>query len=265
MYEKINDYILRIFVGEELDINRGDINFNYFIPGAEDKRFGGQICDDYGKLMDTYYIRKDKEKLGFKIDDGKYIYGQQRRRMIDCPEFQNIVSNDEFINEDEFRETFKDVEYVEVFESDKVTGNVLNLSYLVNGHIFLLIKYFTVYERDDTFGASIYPTSLNSQIFKNCGLDEVFDDEQEKKDLRRFLTLNSMYVSDVHQMLFNIISKGEEVNNLNFRVQMVRKFYNDILETEKNTFLLSRDVDVCYESIASNLKKQFGNDVLGER
>ena len=127
MYEKLEEYIFKIFSHEEGNTSKEETEFRLFVPGKKIKKFGGKIYDEDGQEEDTYFVVKDDEKFGIKIGDGRYIYGQSRKKMVESPEFKDIISNDEYIDEEEFREKFKDAEYVEVFEYDREEQNTFKL------------------------------------------------------------------------------------------------------------------------------------------
>lgn len=262
MYEKADKYIFEIFCKENSGIERNN-DFRLFVPQKQFQIIGGNIFDENGQIEYAYFIKKDREKLGIKIGDGKYIYSQRKRKFVDCPEFESIICDDRFIDEDDFKRTFRDLEYVEIFESDKELGNSMSLSYLVNGNMYLLMQYCAMYDNDnnDTFGAVLNNNALNSQVFKYCSLDEVFE-EEEKINLKKFLDINSLLISDKHQLLFYIYSQNEEMKNLQLRINLIKKIYNEVLQSDKKYDYFVNDIDTCFESLASNLRKRFGDDCL---
>lgn len=259
MYERLEEYIFKIFSHEEGNINKEETDFRLFVPGKKSKKFGGKIYDEDGQEEDTYFVVKDDEKFGIKIGDGRYIYGQSRKKMVESPEFKDIISNDEYIDEEEFKEKFKDAEYVEVFEYDREEQNTFKLSYLVNGDIFLLIKYFDIYEDDDSLKISIRSDILDSDFLEMFNFDKKID----KKKIN--LTNASLIISDNHQLLFDIVYNEKSVVNSNPRIRLIKKVYYDILETENIFDYIQGDVETCYNSMLENLRGKFGDEISDER
>lgn len=259
MYEKVDEYLLKIFSHEKSNISKEETDFRLFVPGKKSKKFGGKIYDEDGQAEDTYFVVKDDKKFGIKIGDGKYIYGQSRKKMVECQEFKNIISHDDFINENEFKETFKNAEYVEVFEYDREEGNTFKLSYLVNGNIFLLIKYLNMYKDDNSMEVSIRSDILNSHFLEMYGFDKEMDNK--KIDLSNALVM----IPDSHQSLFNIVFDKKSIINLNPRIRFIKKIYYDISETENIFDYIQGDVETCYKSILANLKEKFGDEISDER
>lgn len=259
MYEKLEEYIFKIFSHEEGNTSKEETEFRLFVPGKKIKKFGGKIYDEDGQEEDTYFVVKDDEKFGIKIGDGKYIYGQSRKKLVECPEFKDIISNDEYIDEEEFREKFKDAEYVEVFEYDREEQSTFKLSYLANGDIFLLIKYFDIYEDDDSLKISIRSDVLDSDFLEMYGFDKKIDKEKIN------LTNASLMISDNHQSLFDIVYDEKSIVNFTSRIRLIKRVYFDLLETENIFNYIQGDVETCYKSMLENLRKKFGDEISDER
>ena len=101
MFEKIEDYITRIFYEQS-----PDNDFDIFATVKNNFSFGGFLKDS-GEAFSAY---KKDNKVGLKVDNGKYIYIQTREKFVESDDFQDVVENDPLFSEEEFKEKFKDVE-----------------------------------------------------------------------------------------------------------------------------------------------------------
>lgn len=261
LYSKADEYIFKIYSNEENETKLIE-KFNLFIPNQKTlKRIGGKIYNDNGQIEDCYFVSKNDNSLGIKIGNGKYIYSQKRTKFIEAPEFEELISEDDYMSEDEFKASFKDVEFVEIFEKDEEKGVTTNVSFLVNGTSYLLLNYFAIYGNYDNISAEFLP--LCSKVLKKYNFDQQIENEEKRNEIRN--KLNAMIIPAKHQALFDINNNNSAITSMNFRIKLLEKVYSEILEADKKYFKLQDDSELCFKSVSASLKKKFGNQELDER
>ncbi len=261
LYNKADEYIFKIYSNEEEENNLIE-KFNLFVPNQNPlKRIGGNIYKNNGEIEDSYFVSKNDNSLGIKIGNGKYIYSQKRTKFIEAPEFEELISEDVYMSEDEFKTSFKDVEFVEIFEKNGEQGVTTNVSFLVNGTSYLLLNYFVIYGNYDNISAEFLP--LCSKVLKKYKFDQKIGSEEKRRAIRN--KLNTMLIPAKHQALFDITNNNSAITNMNLRISLLKKVYSEILEADKIYFRLQDDSELCFKSVSNSLKRKFGDQVLDER
>ena len=252
MFEKIEDYITRIFYEQS-----PDNDFDIFATVKNNFSFGG-FFKDSGEAFSAY---KKDNKVGLKVDNGKYIYIQTREKFVESEEFQDVVENDPLFSEEEFKEKFKDVEYVSIWETDKESGTTQKISYLVNKSSYLVTEYFKIFEDYSNIGVTFDDDHLNASELINLAIaDPVipgFDITNLKGKKLVILVpekLHSKYI---------IKNNNQEIENLFFRKSLIKKVANEAIDADKKSHMILTDLEECKTNLEQILKEKFNDSFEG--
>lgn len=252
MFEKAEEYITRIFY-EQSPKNE----FNIFATVKDDFSIGG-FLQETGEAFSAY---KKDNKIGIKVENGKYIYLQTREKFIDAEDFQDVVEHDPVYGEEDFRDKFKDVDYVSIWETDKEAGTTQKLSYLVNRSSYLVTEYFKIYGDYSNLGLTLNDEFLNSRELINLAIaDPVipgFDitNTQGKKIV--------MLVPEKLHTKYIIKDNNQDMDNVFLRKALIKKIANEALEADKQSHTIVADLEECKDNLQSILQEKFEDSFEG--
>lgn len=252
MFEKAEEYIARIFY-EQSPKNE----FNIFAAVKDNFSIGG-FLQETGEAFSAY---KRDNKIGIKVENGKYIYLQTREKFVDAEDFQDVVEHDPVYEEDEFREKFKDVDYVSIWETDKEAGTTQKLSYLVNKSSYLITEYFKIYDDYSNIGITLDDEYINSKELINLAIaDPVipgFDitNTQGKKLI--------VLVPDKLHTKYTIKDNNKDMRNVFFRKSIIKKVANETLEADKQAHTIVTDLEECRSNLQAILQEKFDDSFEG--
>lgn len=247
IFKKASDYLTRIFCEE----SEGK-DFNIYCADSTTTILGG----NFGEGDESYYLSVQQNRIGLRINNGKYIFVLSRRPITTVEEFTQIFEDDG----EELEEGFKDVEYVECFESDKENGTIVKVEYLVNKSEYLLIGYEDV-SKQYSLSVDMLDEFLCPEYFKNIGLDRP---SKPDFDITRAQLL--FYVPDKYHELYDIEENGSEVESLPSRRGIIQHACADImLQTDKIWYDLRRDSKDVIFSTKECLIHKYGKDFFDER
>lgn len=251
MFEKADEYLLKIFMNES-----SENNFNIFASNAGKCSLGG-ILPETG---DAYALYKKENKLGLQINKGKYIFIQNRTKFINSKEFEFMLENDEELDEDELKEEFNNVDCVSFWETDTENGTRLKISYLVNKSSYLVTEYYKIFDNFENLSLEFKDQLLNLSTLKELGLSKPFDTSFD-------VSKNKIWciVSENLHNNYYIKQNSEEITNLFLRKSLVKKATNESVESDIKSYMLSKDSHECIENIKSSLEGRFGKGALQER
>lgn len=246
MFEKVEEYITQIFYEQS-----PDNTFDIFATVKNNFSFGG-FLQSTGEAFLAY---KKDNKIGIKVENGKYIYIQTRQKFVDAEEFQDVVEHDPVYSERDFREKFKDVEYVSIWETDREAGTTQKLSYLVNKSSYLITEYFKVYGDYSNLGITLDDDFLNSRELINLAIaDPVipgFDitNTQGKKIV--------VLVPEKLHTKYIIKDNDQNMDNVFFRKAIIKKVANEALEADKQTYTIATDLEECKINLQEILQEKY--------
>lgn len=249
MFEKLDGYLVNIYMNLELDSNpiifKMDNNNSYSIRGFLDSN-------------DTYMLFRKNNKFGLKINNGQYKFFYSREKFINSQDFITILENDSEYDEDELRKTFKDVDHVILGEYDQQSGIGQTMSFLVNQSSYLVTNYFKIYKDNSNISVSYDKDLLNSEeLYKLHILNPIitnFNIATQKKE--NIVVL----VSDNFHENFIIKENMKDTNNLFIRKSVVKKMSNEAVEADRRSYTIIRDFDECAKKLNKILHQRFGND-----
>lgn len=253
MLEKLDEYLVNIYMNQELDNNfiifKMDNKNKYSIRGFL----------DLNDSNDAYMLFRKNNKFGLNVNNGQYKFFYSREKFINSQDFRNIIENDYEYDEDELIEKFKDVDYVVLGEHNKQTGNGQTISFLVNKSSYLVTDYFRLYENKQNVSVSYDQELLNTEdLTKLHILDPVipnFNIATQKKENIKVL------VSDSFHENFIIKENMKETSDLCLRKSVVQKMSNEAVEADRRSYTITRDFDECAKKINEILNQRFGNDL----
>lgn len=256
MFEKADEYLLKIFMHES-----SDNNFDLFAQKGENFSLGGILPE----TEEAYALYKRNNRIGLKIDNGKYIFIQTRTKFIDSDEFENLLENDEEQDEEKLRAEFKDVDYVTFWETDAENGTRLKIAYLANKSSYIVKDYYKIFDNFENISVSFKDHLLNSNTLTKLKLSEPYDPsfDATQKDMARKKIV--CIVSETLHNNYYIKQNLEEMTNLFLRQSIMRKVTNESVESDIKSYMLSSDIFDCIENVKKALESKFGNDALGER
>jgi len=252
MFEKAEEYITQIFY-EQSPKNE----FNIFAAVKDDFSIGG-FFQETGDAFSAY---KKDNKIGIKVENGKYIYLQTREKFVDAEDFQDVVEHDAVYGEADFREKFKDVDYVSIWETDREAGTTQKLSYLVNRSSYLVTEYFKIYSDYSNLGITLDDEFLNSRELINLAIaDPVvpgFDitNTQGKKIV--------ILVPEKLHTKYIIKDNNQDMDNIFFRKALIKKIANEALEADKQSHTIVADLEECKDNLQSILQEKFDDSFEG--
>lgn len=258
-FKKAGDYLFRIFSEEE----EGK-DFHLFFSSDKIGFAGGFLNDSENTSEDTnrgtYSLIKNGNMCGLKIGNGKYIFLQSRMPFVQVPKFQDIFEDDE-IGQEQFREDFKDVQYVEVFESDKENNSTRKISYLINKSTQLLLEYYHIDQNYDNIDCDLNEEYLNLSYLYMLKVHKPsnpsFDIMKSEKTL--------LIIPDNYHILFDMHDNGKTIQNPLFRQNIVKKVYSEILLAERASLFFQKDFKDCFSSIETTINNKFGKNSEGGR
>ena len=252
MFEKLDDYLVNIYMNQELNddfiiFKRNDKN-NYTIRGFLNQN-------------DAYMLIRKDNKFGLRVNGQQYKFFYSRERFINTQSFIDIVENDIEYDEEELIEKYKDIEYVVVGEYDQQTERGQTISFLVNKSSYLVTDYFKVYEDKSKVIVSYDEDLLNTdELTKLHVLNPIipnFDIATLKKDSI------VVVVSDSFHENFCIKENMKDMEDLVLRQNVVRRMSNEAVEADRRSYTIIRDFDECAERINEIIKQRYGNDTDG--
>ncbi len=251
IFNKVNEYLFEIFKSEEKN------NFNIYKADKFSTTIGGFICDN----NDSYLVNKTSNYIGIKISDNKYLFTQKRNKFINEKRFKSFIENDSDFNSEEYKNKFKDVDFVEIFESDKKTGEITELSYLVNKSSYLLIKYKNI-NKNNCISASISKVALLGSSLQKLGLDSPAN---ENFDICKMSNKFEILVPTIQHYIFAMYYKNREIKNLDLRAKFIKSLYSYVLNADRNFYMVKNDLEDCIEQVKSNIEKSYGGNTIEGR
>ena len=246
IFDKANDYIFQIFSNQ-------DIPNDFKILGKYKK---ASTLGGYLNNGDAYLL----VKIGLRINNGTYSFIQQREKITDSREFQEIFEYDERFSEEDLRNSFKDVEFVQFFENDSKQNTSLKLSFLVNKSSYILYDYYNQYSKNDYNEASLKLKYINAVDFIKLGLVTPTNNEFNIQNNKK----NIFIIPDSHHKLFDIDFNSEELEHDFLRKKFIEKIYASVLEADRNSYILSDDFTCCIDTAKKNIENS-NLDNLEER
>ena len=251
IFEKAKEYLFKVFFTEN-----EENDFNLFFEKNGMNYVGGFLKPDY---KEAYTITKKDDLLGIKIDDD-YIFAQNRIKFVNSPLFKSLVENMDESEASSIIDKFKDVEYIQFFESQKGEPAVTSLSYLSNKSSYLLTEYYTVYEDLSRLSVSFISDFFTVQMLSKLNLDVPVNPDFSIFDKNIF-----MLVSDPMHKLYKMDENGINLDDNKSRKLFLQKIYNDIIDAERSFSTLGKDSKECIETVKTMLIKKFGKSILDER
>lgn len=251
IFDKANEYLFQIFSNQdtpsELKIlgNSGNAN-----------TLGGFLNNG-----DAYLLVNGNNKVGLRINNGKYSFIQKREKITNSHEFNEIFEYDEMFSEEDLREAFKDVDFVEFIEEDKDNNSSIKLSYLVNKSTYILYDYFNQFSKTDYNSASLKINHINAVDFIKLGLLTPTNDDFNIQNKQN----NILLVPDSHHKLYDISFNEQELESELLRKSFIDKIYASILEADKNSYIFNEDFSCCIDSAKKSVDNQNLAKDLDER
>ena len=251
IFDKAEEYLFDIFANQEIPQE-----FQICSNSKKLSTLGGYL--DNG---DAYLLKKGKNKIGLRINNGKYSFIQHRQKLINAPEFQYIIENDEYITAEDFRNLFKDVDYVQFIECDQDINLVQQLSYLVNKSTYVLINYFNQSSPDDRNSATLNSDYINAISFFKFKLSSPANPFFDIRNLDNI----TLFISENHQSLYDITLNDEDLENENLRIKFINKIYSTIIDADKNSYILKDDLSYCIDSVSQKIENENSDNELDDR
>lgn len=250
-FKKAGDYLFRIYSEES-----GNKDFHIFFSSNK-YGFAGGFLDD-SDIQEKYKLIKNGNKSGIKIGDGKYIFLQTRMPFVQTSKVKELFEDDEDIgvSEEQFRKDFKDVQYVEIFESDKDNKLTKKIRYLINKSTQLLLEYYQIDQHYDNIECNLAEEFFRMSILYKLNIHNPknpdFDILKSDKTL--------LLIPENYHRLFDINSNGREIDNPFFRENLIKRAYSEILFAERASLFFQKDFNDCFSLIESTIQNNFGDN-----